>query len=144
LLAAGVAKFERSVCIPAGCAACDNTGYKDRIGIFEALVIDEQMRGAIRLGLRDEEVRNLARSRGMRLMQEEALEKVKQGVTTLEEVVRVVPFENLLAQRCGSCGKSLAPAFMFCPYCGSGAGQQAAPAGPEGLFRHSAEGGLPA
>jgi hypothetical protein len=70
--------------------------------------------------MRDEEIRNMARSGGMRLMQEEALEDVKQGVTTLEEVFRVVPFENIQALRCRTCGKALAPSFLFCPYCGTG------------------------
>jgi hypothetical protein len=70
--------------------------------------------------MRDEEIRNMARSGGMRLMQEDALEKVKMGLTTLEEVLRVVPFENIQAQRCRKCGKGLAPSFLFCPYCGAG------------------------
>lgn len=105
------------------CPNCDNSGYKDRVGIYELLVLDEQMRAAVRSGMRDEEIRNMARSGGMRLMQEDGLEKVKQGLTTLEEVLRVVPFENIQAQRCRSCGKALAPSFLFCPYCGAGTGQ---------------------
>jgi type IV pilus assembly protein PilB len=119
-LGAGIVDFGDKIYIPAGCARCDNSGFKGRVGIYEVLVLDEQMRAAVRSGMRDEEIRNMARSGGMRLMQEDALEKVKLGLTTLEEVLRLVPFENIQAQRCRNCGKALAPSFLFCPYCGAG------------------------
>jgi type IV pilus assembly protein PilB len=119
-LTAGIVDFGSKTYIPVGCPLCDNSGFKGRTGIYEVLVLDEQLRAAVRSGMRDEEIRNMARSGGMRLMQEEALEDVKQGVTTLEEVFRVVPFENIQALRCRTCGKALAPSFLFCPYCGTG------------------------
>jgi len=125
LLAAGIVDFERKMYVPAGCALCDNCGYKGRIGIYELLLLDEQIRAAVRSGMRDEDIKNMARSGGMRLMQEDALEKVKQGITTIEEVLRVVPFDNAIAVRCRACGRALAPAFLFCPYCGAGARQSA-------------------
>lgn len=122
-LGAGIVDFGSKIYIPGGCTLCDNSGFKGRIGIYEVLVLDEQMRAAIRSGMRDEEIRNMARSGGMRLMQEDAMEKVKMGLTTLDEVLRVVPFENVQAQRCRTCGKGLAPTFLFCPYCGAGTRQ---------------------
>jgi type II secretory ATPase GspE/PulE/Tfp pilus assembly ATPase PilB-like protein len=124
-LGAGIVHFGGRIYIPAGCALCDNSGFKGRIGIYEVWVLDEQMRTAIRSGMRDEEIRNLARSSGMRLMQEDAMEKVKFGLTTLNEVLRVVPFENIQTHRCRICGKGLAPNFLFCPYCGAGTRQVA-------------------
>jgi len=127
LLAAGIVDFESTVCVPAGCEVCENSGYKGRVGIYELLMLDEQIRAAVRSGARDEEIRNLARSGGMRLMQEDALEKVKTGITTMEEVLRVVPFDNAMTVRCRNCGRPLAPAFLFCPYCGAGTRQVAAP-----------------
>ena len=128
LLAGGIVDFDRHVFIPTGCQICDNSGYKGRVGIYELLLLDEQIRNAIRSGARDEEIRNLARSGGMRLMQEDALEKVKQGVTTMEEALRVVPFDNAMTARCRACGRALAPAFLFCPYCGAGTRQAGATA----------------
>lgn len=122
-LGAGIVDFGGKIFIPAGCARCDNSGFKGRIGIYEVLVLDEQMRAAVRSGMRDEEIRNLARSGGMRLMQEDAMEKVKLGLTTLDEVLRVVPFESNQTLRCRVCGKGLAPSFLFCPYCGAGTRQ---------------------
>jgi len=53
-------------------------------------------------------------------MEQDALEKVTSGVTTLEEVMRVVPFEDLSsASRCVECRKYVVAAFAFCPYCGT-------------------------
>ena len=125
LLSAGIVDFESKMFIPKGCEICDGSGYKGRLGIYELLLLDEQIRTSVRSNFRDEEIRNLARSGGMRLMQEDALEKVRQGITTLEEVLRVVPFDNAQAIRCRVCGKALAPAFLFCPYCGAGTRQVA-------------------
>jgi type IV pilus assembly protein PilB len=134
-LGAGIVDFGGKIYIPTGCALCDNTGFKGRIGIYEVLVLDEQMRAAVRSGMRDEEIRIMARSGGMRLMQEDAMEKVKMGLTTLDEVLRVVPFENVQAQRCRTCGKGLAPTFLFCPYCGAGTRQ--VPTGSRGPSNQS-------
>ena len=139
LLAAGIVDFGSTTFVPVGCSDCDNSGYKGRVGIYELLSMDEQIRSAVRGGVRDEEVRNMARSGGMRLMQEDALEKVKNGVTTLEEVLRVVPFDNAMGVRCRNCGKALAPSFLFCPYCGAGTRQSAQT--PRPLARAGAQGG---
>ncbi|HEV8384236.1 MAG TPA: ATPase, T2SS/T4P/T4SS family [Candidatus Acidoferrales bacterium] len=121
LLAAGIVDFDDRMYVPIGCADCDNSGYRGRVGIYEVLTLDEHVRAAIRGSSRDEDIRNLARSGGMRLMQEDAMEKVKQGITTLDEAMRVVPFEHESSMRCRNCSKGLAPSFQFCPYCGAGA-----------------------
>ena len=139
LLAAGIVDFGSTTFVPVGCNNCDNSGYKGRVGIYELLTMDEQIRSAVRSGARDEEIRNMARSGGMRLMQEDALEKVKQGVTTLEEVLRVVPFDTAIGVRCRNCGKALAPAFLFCPYCGAGTRQVATP--PRSNLARASQGG---
>jgi type IV pilus assembly protein PilB len=123
LRASGIVDIGSKTWIPVGCPDCDNTGYKGRIGIYEALLVDDQVRAAIRSGHRDDEVRALARSSGMRAMQDDAMSKVSSGMTTLEEVLRVVPFEGTLKHRCRRCGRALANSFLFCPYCGTGAPQ---------------------
>jgi type IV pilus assembly protein PilB len=105
-----------------GCAQCDNTGYKGRTGIYEVLVFDEALRAAIRTGAHAGAVRDLARAAGMRLMAEDAFTKARSGITSLEEVFRVVPLDTPLGSpqslACPACKKSVAPAFDFCPYCG--------------------------
>jgi rRNA maturation endonuclease Nob1 len=54
----------------------------------------------------------------MKLMQEYALDRVRQGLTTLDEIQRVVPFEAIHATYCSACQRELSPAFLFCPFCG--------------------------
>ncbi len=120
LVAAGIAEIGETMSVAVGCKVCDDSGYKGRCGIYELLYFNEQVRVAVRSETRDDEMRSLARSGGMRLMQEDALDKVMRGITTLDEVLRVVPFENLATQRCAKCEKVLTPAFQFCPYCGTG------------------------
>ncbi|HKS66430.1 MAG TPA: ATPase, T2SS/T4P/T4SS family [Candidatus Acidoferrales bacterium] len=101
-----------------GCENCDMTGYKGRIGVYEMLTFDEAVRQAVRTGGRTDEVQAIARHNGMRRMQECVLERVCQGETTLDEALRVVPFDQVFFARCNSCSKDLSPMFVFCPYCG--------------------------
>lgn len=104
--------------VAAACDICDNSGYKGRIGIYEMLNFDEPIRTAVRAGGRNDEIRSLARASGMKLMQEYSLDLVKRGLTTLEEVLRVIPFEAVQSRPCPRCGRDLMPSFLLCPYCG--------------------------
>jgi len=128
LISADVLNVPSKMYVPTGCNLCDNTGYKGRVGIYEILMFDEQLRAHVRGGVRDDEMRNLARSAGLRLMQEDAVEKVRRGITTLDEITRVMPFGRHTATRC-ACGRLLAPNFVFCPYCGIPSATLAAPQG---------------
>ncbi len=122
LAAAGVVEPPEYLYVPGGCKDCDQTGFRGRIGVYELLVLDDVIKDAISAGSRDDKIRSLARSLGMKFMEQDALEKVAAGVTTLEEVMRVVPFDDLSSSsRCAQCHKYLVPAFTFCPYCGAGA-----------------------
>jgi type IV pilus assembly protein PilB len=116
---------------PRGCIICDHTGYKGRVGIYELLLIDDTVRSILRDGYKPDLVRTAARAAGMRRMQEDALEKLQAGVTTFEEVIRVVPMNALATSGCDRCGHELPPAYHFCPYCGirRGPGVSASPAG---------------
>ena len=118
LLQAGISDPPAFHNAASGCEICDLTGFKGRIGIYEMLALDDSIRASIREGGNTDEIRTLARQGGMRLMQEYALEHVRDGLTTLEEVQRVVPFASVSAVHCVSCGRELSPAFLFCPHCG--------------------------
>jgi len=109
---------------PNGCEDCDLTGYKGRIGIYEILVLDDAVRAAIRETGRTDAIRTLARAGGMKLMHEYALEHAQQGLTSLEEVRRVVPLEQSAAPTCLACHRELSPAFLFCPFCGEQRGSE--------------------
>jgi type II secretory ATPase GspE/PulE/Tfp pilus assembly ATPase PilB-like protein len=104
---------------PGGCSLCDQTGYKGRVGIYELLFIDEAIRSILRGTYKPDLVRAAARANGMRRMQEDALDKLQAGVTTLEEIVRVVPMESQATSLCERCGHEMPPVFRFCPYCGT-------------------------
>ena len=72
-----------------GCERCAFTGYYGRSGIFELLVVDEALRRLILKDADAAEIRAAARQAGMRTLLEDGAEKVRDGVTTLSEVLRV-------------------------------------------------------
>lgn len=74
----------------AGCDACSNSGYQGRICINEVLVADERIRKAILEKASADTIQKIAVSCGMTTMFEDGLKKVKAGLTSLEEVLRVV------------------------------------------------------
>ena len=104
-----------------GCELCGRTGFRGRVGVYELLVVDEAVRAAIRDGCKIDAIRHAAGARGFKLMQEDAFEKVRAGITTIDEVLRIVPLEAVVGvgSECGSCGRTLGPAFQFCPFCGA-------------------------
>ena len=73
-----------------GCETCYHTGYTGRPGIFEVLVVDDAMRAAIVRRASRDEIRTLAHAAGTTSMLEDGVEKVKNGITTIEELLRVV------------------------------------------------------
>lgn len=72
-----------------GCPLCHGSGYVGRVGIFEVLSVDEQVRHAIMERATASEIQEMAKRSGMRTMIEDGLEKVRQGITTIDEVIRV-------------------------------------------------------
>ena len=71
-----------------GCAQCNNTGYKGRIGIYEVMTVDEEMRTLIENDANSIEIEKAALAKGMINLREAALRKLINGVTTFPEVVR--------------------------------------------------------
>jgi type II secretory ATPase GspE/PulE/Tfp pilus assembly ATPase PilB-like protein len=72
-----------------GCDKCRGTGYRSRVGIYEFLLVDNDMRRIISTSPTLNELRDAARAAGMRSLREDGLMKVSQGLTTVEEVLRV-------------------------------------------------------
>ena len=79
---------------PRGCAACRNTGYKGRAGLFELLLINDAMRKGILEGCDGSVLQELAVQAGMVTLYEDGLRKVSQGLTTYEEVLRATESED--------------------------------------------------
>jgi type II secretory ATPase GspE/PulE/Tfp pilus assembly ATPase PilB-like protein len=119
LAATGSTQIPDTIAWPAGCNLCDHTGYRGRIGVYELMMIDDSVRSILRGTFKPDLLRNAARANGMRSLQEDALEKLWMGITTLEEIQRVIPFATLEPSECERCGHELLVIFHFCPFCGS-------------------------
>lgn len=76
----------------AGCPACLHTGYSGRTGVFEIFRIDETVRDMILEEKSEREIRAYAIGKGMRTLQQDGLQKIADGVTTIEEFHRVLRF----------------------------------------------------
>jgi len=75
--------------IGAGCDQCRGTGYQGRIGLFELMAVDEETQVLIQQRANASQIRKSSRSAGMKLLREDGIQKIIQGKTTVEEVVRV-------------------------------------------------------
>lgn len=107
------------VTIGEGCSRCNGTGYSSRTGIFELFIMTEEFRHLISYDYREAEIINIARTNGMKTLLEDALEKVKMGFTTLDEVLRVLGPQTIQERKCEGCQKMVDVRFNFCPYCGA-------------------------
>ena len=72
-----------------GCKSCKNTGYKGRIGIFEMLMLDDKIRDMILTKVSSNQIKDAAQEAGMKTLREDGIEKVLDGSTTIDEVIRV-------------------------------------------------------
>jgi type IV pilus assembly protein PilB len=72
-----------------GCKSCSNTGYKGRIAIYEIMPINESLKELILRGASTAELKKEAVATGMSTLRKSAIKKVKQGLTTVEEVLRI-------------------------------------------------------
>ena len=77
----------------AGCAACSQTGYRGRTGIFELMVLDDDIRRLIGGKADSTAIKQTAIAKGMVTLKQEGAERVIQGQTTLEEVMRITQQE---------------------------------------------------
>jgi type IV pilus assembly protein PilB len=75
---------------PKGCMRCSNTGFRGRVGIFELLFVTEKIQQLALAKASAKEITKAALAEGMVVLRQDGLLKVKQGITSLEEVLRVV------------------------------------------------------
>ena len=71
-----------------GCEMCNNTGYKGRMGLYEIMTFDDDLRDMIIQHASTQVLRNEAKKRGMRTLREGGLMAIYDGITSIEEVVR--------------------------------------------------------
>ena len=72
-----------------GCDACNHTGYKGRIGVYEVMPLNDELKEMILQGYSAAELKREAMRMGMKTLRRSGLNKIKQGLTTIEEVLRV-------------------------------------------------------
>ncbi len=76
-----------------GCDACNNTGYKGRVGLFEMMVMNDNLRDMVMRNASTEELRDAARGYGMETLRDAGMAAATDGLTTLDEVVRETVLE---------------------------------------------------
>jgi type IV pilus assembly protein PilB len=91
LMQAGFSADEAETVVPRkgkGCDTCNQTGYKGRVGLYEVMEVTEDLRELVLVGASALELRRKAMDEGMLSLRQSGLRKVKEGVTTLDEVAR--------------------------------------------------------
>ncbi len=73
-----------------GCATCSDSGYKGRVGIYEVLEVNDEVRQAIVKRADSSEIKKMSMKQGMTTMLEDGFKKALAGITTLEEILRVI------------------------------------------------------
>lgn len=101
-----------------GCPQCNQTGYQGRVGIYEILPITDKLRRLIARRGSEAQLRDAALAEGMVSLGEDGLAKVKAGVTTPDELLRVVTEVREARANCPACGAQVSPDYVACPACG--------------------------
>jgi len=77
-----------------GCSACNTTGYKGRVGVYEAVLSDEKIETILQANPSEREIRKAAHNQGIASMQQDGINKILKGITTLDELERVIDLEK--------------------------------------------------
>jgi general secretion pathway protein E len=78
-----------------GCDNCQGTGYRGRTGIYELMLVDEDIRKLVISNVDSNQIKQLARDKGMRTLMEDGLDKITAGITTAEEISRVTQEDSM-------------------------------------------------
>jgi type IV pilus assembly protein PilB len=101
-----------------GCDQCNHTGYRGRIGLYEVMRVTDKLRRLIAARAPEAQIRDAAVTGGMVSLGEDGLAKVKSGITTPEELLRVVTEVREVRMLCSGCGSAVGVDFLACPSCG--------------------------
>jgi general secretion pathway protein E len=81
-----------------GCAACKYTGYHGRMGIFEMMLVDDDVRSMVSRSIDAKTIKKTAVSKGMSTLRHDGAHKVLAGITSIAEVLRATEEEGSIAQ----------------------------------------------
>jgi type II secretory ATPase GspE/PulE/Tfp pilus assembly ATPase PilB-like protein len=101
-----------------GCEDCNHTGYRGRIALYEVMQVSDKVRRLVAQKGNEDIVRDAAAASGMISLGEDGLAKVKAGITTAEELLRVVTEVRELRTLCPGCSGAVSMDFVACPHCG--------------------------
>jgi type IV pilus assembly protein PilB len=105
-------------CRGAGCESCNKTGYKNRIGVFEVMRLNDEIRDLVAKGSTTAMIRFAAKQSGMIPLKDYSLRLVGQGLTTSDEVVRVTLADTAGQDKlCSKCRNPIGDDFIRCPFC---------------------------
>ena len=88
------AQFDLEAYEPVGCTRCAAMGYRGRVGVFEVIRITPRLTGLIQKRTPLDQLRKAAREEGMKMLFDSALDKVRQGLTSLEAALSVTMAEE--------------------------------------------------
>lgn len=100
-----------------GCSTCGNVGYKGRTVIEEVMIMGRQIRELVQSGASDDKIREAAMATGMSTLGISGLQRIEDGITTLDEVLKAVQQKEELTSVCPHCSKTVSLDFKDCPYC---------------------------
>ena len=104
----------------AGCPHCNRTGYRGRVGVFEVLTVDAAIRELIAKDATEAALLKAAMDGGMKYLLEDGLDKIAEGITSIEELLRVVYIRDEdSALTCQKCAESIPKDGKICPQCGN-------------------------
>jgi type IV pilus assembly protein PilB len=101
-----------------GCEQCNHTGYRGRIGVYEVMHVGPKLRRLIAQHAAEDTIRDAGMQAGMVTLGEDGLAKMKIGLTTPDELVRVITEVRELRTVCPGCACAVSLEFVACPQCG--------------------------
>ena len=109
-------KIEFYKASPAGCEHC-NKGYKGRIGVYEVMQMNDELRDLINRNANKAIIRFAAKESGMVPLKDYSLKLVRDGATSLDEVIRVTLTDEGEEALCPNCRNPIGDEFIKCPFC---------------------------
>jgi type IV pilus assembly protein PilB len=89
-----IEKIPNVVFEPQGCTSCNGTGFKGRVGIFEAILSTEEIEKAVELSPSERDIWRAAKSQNILNMKQDGILKILKGITSLHELERVIDVET--------------------------------------------------
>ncbi|HEX6135618.1 MAG TPA: ATPase, T2SS/T4P/T4SS family [Longimicrobiales bacterium] len=119
LIPYGLPPRDVQVFAPVGCARCDGTGFRGRIGIYELLVVSPRIRERIVRRAPADALLEIARAEAFTSLGQDAWAKVQAGLTSIAEVAPLLMLAEVEGALCRGCGAPTRASFSVCPACGT-------------------------